>query len=416
MRKSPLTAPGSPRRRFRIRTSLGGFWFVVGTGIIGLTAVDSDINLLLLLFGLCVGAIMLSAFWDWRGLRRITVQRIVPDVLGADQPAEIRYLLTNHRRWGSIRNLQVVEILPRGGPIGETLAFVSILRPGESVTVDAPIRPARRGRIQFGQLTFKTSFPFAIFIKSFAIHLPDEAIVLPRLLMMNGDPNLSFHAGHERGGPSGLSRSIGDEEFYGVREFREGDNPRRIHWRRSARTGQLMVREMARTMQPQVWCVVDTQTREKDEAQQRLLEEIVSAAATFVCSALEQGMKVGLICNGEPLVVLPPGAGRANRPRLLREMALREHNHSDPLAEHIRRLSWPMRWRGPCMLLAVENSVEVRRAAGALNRSIGHTTILVPGTPGFDEQFTASGGGAKPATRTESRNESRVAATRGGRR
>jgi uncharacterized protein (DUF58 family) len=389
MRKKSSIAADASRRRFRIRIGVGGFWFLVGSVLIGLAAIDSNINLLLILFGLCFGAILLGALWDLRGLRKIAAQRILPDVLGVEQIAEIRYVLTNLRRWGSIRNLRIVDHMPPGGPLAGALAFVAILRPGETVTVAAPVRPLRRGKIQFGQLILQTSFPFAIFTKSVARIAAAEAIVLPKLLHMKGDPELSIHHGIETGGAAGLTRASGDEEYYGVREFRAGDNPRRIHWRRSAQTGQLMVREMARTLQPQVWCVVDTLAPAKDDPRHSVVEQIISAAATFVCGALERGIKVGLICNGDPLVVLPPGAGRQNRPRLLRELALRERNTSDSLAGHIRRLSWPMRWRGPCVMLAAEKNVEVRRAASALNSAIGPTTVLVPGTSAFDDIFVA---------------------------
>ena len=84
-----------------------------------------------------------------------------------------------------------------------------------------------------------------------------------------------------------------------------------------------MVREMAQSGDNQLWCVVDTCVAPGDAGQARRLELAISAAATVICDALERGAKVGLICNGEPLVVMPPAAGRARRPRLLRELAIR---------------------------------------------------------------------------------------------
>src|ERR1041385_9564939 len=54
------------------------------------------------------------------------------------------------------------------------------------------------------------------------------------------------------------SRIKGEEEYYGVREYRIGDNPRRIHWRRTAQTGQLMVRDMAKTRDLRFWGLLDS--------------------------------------------------------------------------------------------------------------------------------------------------------------
>jgi uncharacterized protein (DUF58 family) len=48
------------------------------------------------------------------------------------------------------------------------------------------------------------------------------------------------------------------DEFYGVKEHREGENPRFIHWRRSARTGTLVAKEMTQVSPPRLLILVDT--------------------------------------------------------------------------------------------------------------------------------------------------------------
>jgi uncharacterized protein (DUF58 family) len=188
-----------------------------------------------------------------------------------------------------------------------------------------------------------------------------------------------------------MSRAKGDEEFYGLREFREGDNPRRIHWRRSAQTGQLMIREMANTREAQIWCAVDTRCDPRDAEQATRMEIAISAAATAICEALERGTKVGLICNGEPLTVLPPVGGRPRRARLLRELAIRGPNPDDGLAPHVRRMAWPTRWRGSCLLFAAGESEDLRAAARVLGSAVGPTTTYLPGTPAFEAMFICPG-------------------------
>ncbi len=367
--------------------SLRGAFFLFGTTLIGLASIDAGINLLLMVFGLCLGAVLMSGFIGWRSLRQLSVQRIAPDGTTAGQPFEIRYAVRNHSRWGAVRNLHILDVVERGAVLSAPEAYVAFLRPGESLIVTVPIAARSRGRVRLSSIRCTTTFPFGIFAKSVTMRLEHEILVFPKLGRLVGDVRPATRAADASQSGGAIASIKGEEEFYGVREYRAGDNPRRIHWRQSARTGQLMVREMTKTRDHKFWCVLSTRVNPKEPTDLQRLESAISAAATAICDALEKGIKVGLICDGEPLVVLPPGGGRAHRPRLLRELALRTRNTHDDLAPHIERLSWPNQWRGACLLFAPRETEEVRAAARALYRAIGPATICLPGTSAFDGLF-----------------------------
>ncbi len=380
-----------PRRRrkapYGFHISKGAAVYLVGLLLIGLVAVNADINLLMVLFGLGAGAMVVSAFFNWLALRRISVSRIVPDVVLAGQPFIIRYTLSNRRRWGMSHGLHVVDALSPDARMAPPEAFIPCLRPTETCVVDVPAVCPKRGRIPFDRIVVATRFPFGLFTKYATFDAPIEIVVFPQLGRLLADVGLPSRTSDitDGGGPSNLS---GDEEFYGVREYRAGDNPHRIHWRRSARTGQLMVREMSRTRAAQIWCIVDTRVAPGNTAASERLERTISCVATVVCDALERGAQVGLLCNGEPLLVLPPGGGRAHRPRLLRELALRTENHTDRLTPHLERLAWPARWRGPCLLFGADDSEDLHQAARVLARVVGPPSIHVADTPQFDGLFS----------------------------
>lgn len=382
-------------RRLGIHFSVNALFFLFGTAVIGLAGVDADANLLLLVFGLCFGATLMSVSLGWRGLRGLEVKRLAPDALVAGQQSEIRYSLTNRRRWASARNVHLVDVLPVEAPLTSPETYVSVVRPGESVILSVPVVPCSRGRLSFRRIGIATRFPFGLFTKYVSRKADCEIIVFPALGHLTGDVTSRSRSVDASAGGGLSARGRGDEEYYGVREYRIGDNPRRIHWRRSARTGQLMIREMAKTRDRQLWCVLDTRVDPGDAGQADRLELAISCAATVVCDALERGMKVGLMCNGEPLLVLPPGGGRAHRPRLLRELALRGSNVEDDLVPHIRRLSWPARWWGSCMLFAADATPDLRFAAQMLGRALGPTTLHTPGTPIFDDFFRPPGAEVK---------------------
>ncbi len=377
-----------------IRVSPGGVLFMLGVALIGMAGIDVDNNLLMMLASLCTAGLVLNLFTGWRGLRRLGVQRIVPEVMVAGQPFAIRYSVTNRRRWGCVRCIHIMDELPSPVKLSRPEAFIPILRPGETVTLGVPVVSSRRGRIRLSTIRVATRFPFGVFTKIVRVRQDQDLIVFPALGRLLTDVRLTSRSSDASGG-TWAARSAGDEEFYGVREYRIGDNPRRIHWRRSARTGQLMIREMARTREHQLWCVVNTRVNPRDPRQTDRLELAISCAATVICDALEHGVKIGLICNGEPMVVLPPTSGRTRRARLLGELAARSTNAADLLAPHIRRLAWPARWRGPGMLFSAVEDEDLDSAERLLERAIGPMTRFVPGGVAFDSLFRSGDGDRK---------------------
>ncbi len=373
-----------------LRFSLGSAYFLAGATLIGLAALDADNNLLMMLFALCTAVTALNLLAGWRVLRGLVVQRVLPDVLVAGEPVVIRYAVTNTRSWGWARCLHLRDVLPAGAPMTVPEAFVPRLRSGETAILNVPAMASTRGRIPFSTIEIETDFPFGIFRKLVRVSAPNEAIVFPTLgrLLTNIKAAPQSSDASLNGGRT--LRTAGDEEFYGIREYRIGDNPRRIHWRRSARTGQLVIREMARSRDHQFWCVVNTLIDPDDDAQVGRLESAISCVATVVCDALERNARIGLISNGEPMLVLPPRGGRAHRPRLLKELAMRARNVDRPLAAELQRVAWPARWRGRCLLFGAAENEDLAAAQRLLTHALGPTAIYVPGESAFDDLFEAN--------------------------
>ena len=92
--------PAAPRRGTRF--TLGGGIFVIISLLIGAAAVQSQANLLFLLFGLTVGSLVVAYLLGWIVLRGVWVQRILPGGVNVGHPVEILYRLHNRKRlWRS---------------------------------------------------------------------------------------------------------------------------------------------------------------------------------------------------------------------------------------------------------------------------------------------------------------------------
>lgn len=378
--------------RYSMRLTWSGFGFLVASLITGIVSLQQGTNVLVVLFGIFVGAVFINGLSGWWALRRMEILRVLPEAAVAGAPCTIHYVLRSQRRWARAYALRLTDRVSRGnsadGVVRDVESFVPVLRPNHELTVAVPTVWPRRGVVRFRRLTISTRFPFRLFMKRRTERTEDELVVFPRLMRVRTSVRHGLHAADTtRSSENGRERPPGDDEFYGLRPYRSGDNPRRIHWRRTARTGEVFVRELSRLRQSQFWIVVNTRHAAADLDAAHRVELAISGAATLICDVLDQSGKVGLIVNGSPALVSPPGSGPALRGRLLRELAERQDNHDEPLSIALQRLSWASRWRGKVVLLGPNADDDLRVSAAWLAQHAGPVTTLVPGTAVFDSYF-----------------------------
>jgi uncharacterized protein (DUF58 family) len=196
----------------------------------------------------------------------------------------------------------------------------------------------------------------------------------------------------------------GEPEFHGVREYRQGDNPRWIHWRRSARTGQLVIREHTVVHDSQLIVVLDPWPSPGTEpggrrrpsghrrgaarhARDPRVERLISAAATALCEALDRGHRVGLICRAAVPIIVAPAGGRAHRQRLLNELALIGPGRADGLDQLIAAIRWSTGWNARCLLFVPGTTDLHARAARMLGARAESLTVISPQTGSLDKLF-----------------------------
>lgn len=113
--------------------------------------------------------------------------------------------------------------------------------------------------------------------------------------------------------------------FVGVRAYTPGDPLRHLHWKATARHGQLMLREFERVKSSAVWLHLDLQGFGKQGMV--YLEHATSLAASLLLAASEEGLAVGLTLGGKSL---PLGFGSIHEQRLLVELG-RAALQEDPM-------------------------------------------------------------------------------------
>ncbi len=157
--------------------------------------------------------------------------------------------------------------------------------------VEYPLLGRVRGRFATGPLSVRTVDPFGLVQLDRQFVATSEVMVTPRVVPL---PTIRTLGG---GGSTGESRPhrdgvVGQDDAL-VREYRQGDDVRRIHWRSTARWGDLMVRREEQAWDPSASVVLDSRgSAHAGRGMQNSLEWAISAAASIGIHFLDDGFAI----------------------------------------------------------------------------------------------------------------------------
>ncbi|MBI4579441.1 MAG: DUF58 domain-containing protein [Planctomycetes bacterium] len=372
--------------------------------LVGASAFTSDANLLLLIFGVVLGLLAFSAGGCARMVRKVDVERTVAEAVVAGRPFRIIYTLRNRRRWVSAWTLRVTEIpAGRSGPTFPH-AFIPLLPPRQDLVVELTASCPSRGRVGLRGIRLSCGFPFGLFTCTVDLQLPGELIVYPAVGRMRRDL-WRKHAAAAVAPTRHADRAGGEDEFHGVREYRLGDNPRWIHWRRSAHAGELIVREHVAVRDSQIVFFLDPwplateappdarrrgggpAQRSSSNGEDHKAERIISAAATAICDALDAGHRVGLVCRAAVPIIIAPAGGRTHRRRLHHELALLAPGTFTGLDQLIAGIRWSSGWHARCMLFTTQAGELHNRVLRLLATHSDSVMMISPQSTLLDKLF-----------------------------
>ena len=334
------------RRGHIYRLTLSGALFVAALLLILLAAVNTQRALLLMLFGLMVGAFFLSVAAARRMLGAVEVRRDLPHRVFANRVVHLGYYVRHLRgararpgRFGrlargakgqplfvlrrpanlAVLGLEISEIDPPAA-LQTVGAFCLYLPRGGVFKSGSRMVIRQRGRFRLVGLRLATRFPFALLRGSRDVAQADELIVWPALGRLKAD--LLARGAVEVSNAAPSQDRSGADEFFGLREYRQGDNPRWIHWKRTAAVGTPVVREMAKPNPDTLYVLLDPQLDSLAPPALAMRERLISCAATLIEHAFHREYRVGLAtAYGAHGVGLPPAAGMGQRTALLDALA-----------------------------------------------------------------------------------------------
>lgn len=194
----------------------------------------------------------------------------------------------------------------------------------------------RRGLFTLGPTEIHTGDPFGVFNVdlSFSASMPllvlPPVVPLPAIQIAHGG-----RSGEARPRDNTLDRTVSAAS---VREYMPGDSKRWIHWRTTARHGDLFVRMFDGTPSGDWWILLDmdhhVQVGQGDDATD---EHGVILAASLADRGVRLRHAVGFVAHGEELVWMPPAEGEGQRWEILRSLALVTRGER-PLSEVLTRV------------------------------------------------------------------------------
>jgi len=287
------------------RPTRDGWWCLAAALGLGFAAMNTGNNLLYLMTSLLMALIIVSGVLSEQSRRGLRLRALIPDEIYVGQPMTLGARLENVKRRRTSHSLALETA-------GRRL-YVERLPAGEARLLAWEAALPRRGRQRLPGVRVTTRFPFGLFFKSSRVLLDDEVIVFPAVQPLSAVSRRRLAAT----GTRPVRRRGRGHDLFKLRDYRAGDDPRLIHWRSSAKTGGLVVRELeAETaLDARLLLVGDGR---RDPAR---MEAALSEAASLAAHVVRSGGAVELVGPG---VHVPPGRGRAHLRRVLTGLALFE--------------------------------------------------------------------------------------------
>jgi uncharacterized protein (DUF58 family) len=284
-----------------LKISKAGAFYIVMTLLFGFSAVNTGNNLLFLVVSGLLAFMSITGLAGMYNLKKLTPELLPPAEIIAGSAAMFKLRVMNAKRY--LPSFLITVSIPGGKE--DMLTVIPGKGVGEgTVTTTFP----ERGRAGIGEITISSTFPVNFFTRYWTFSQDASLIVFPRLL-----PGVAVGHGDEkeRTGYNALSARGQDGELERIFDYSGSEPLRMIHWKLSARTGDLLVKEFGSQVAEPL--IIDL-----DMLPGSNLEERISKAAWLVKRWAEK-RPVGLVLDRH---TIPPEAGRRHAMHLLTELAL----------------------------------------------------------------------------------------------
>jgi uncharacterized protein (DUF58 family) len=321
----PVLAKRTPLRwigyRMEYKITREGWMYILGIVLVSMAAINTGNNLLFLILACLIASILMSGILSSITLAGVEMRLELPERIFAGQTVRANLELKNEKLTLPSFSLRVEAVKPKGAASAallETPVYFPYLPRQQSVTQSVPLLFQNRGIYRQETFRIVTRFPFGFLQKARRLDLAAEALVYPSVEA--GPEFLEILPGIQ-GAMASLAKGHG-EDLYALRDYMPNDSARHVHWKASARSGSLMVREFSRDDDCRVLLVFDAckpaafRSSAKDK---EIFERAVALCAAIAWNFSEREALLEF-CSGSVSVPLLPAS--ENILEILRHLAL----------------------------------------------------------------------------------------------
>ena len=284
-----------------MNVSREGKRFILAAFLTALAAFNTGNNLIYLIFSMMLSILVISVVVLKMNLKGLAL-RVSPEYpVFAEVPAVLEIVVTNNKR--NLPSYSIKVSSPEA--IAKEAYFPKISARSEALQTVRVVYK-KRGVYGFGDFYLSSSFPFIFLTQKIVSAISEKVIVYPEIKEF--DDSLPEPA--KEGDALSYKGMRRGEEFSSIREFRYGDDRRKIHWKASAKTTRLMVTEYAAEEPKKLTVILDNLMPPDD----RVFENAVSLAASLTDRFLREGFYVRLFTCRK---VVPFGSGGVHLYKIL---------------------------------------------------------------------------------------------------
>ncbi len=363
-------------------------YFLIAISLLTLALLLNDFEFGILVLGIS-SLFFVSNIWGLPEKVDLVLDReVVPDETfgGEDIRVESRVGNSTTKRLVNVEVTESIDnrIVPEKG----TNQSLIVLQPREEAVLPFEFPSPPRANYEIGPMVIRVRDPFGLYLKE-ARFESQTLSVMPRPERLRRAYFRPKHVGPWPGVI--LSKMLGmGTEFYSLREYVPGDDPKRINWKSSARNNSLIVNETEAERVTNVMVVLDTDVTFFGPTEGEMFERSIQAAASISVSLLRQGNRVGLVLQGGERGSIPAGFGKRHERRILYLLAAARPGRASVSTSYVLNLLARRIIPSRSQIVVISPLLDPEIKDGLRQLIVaGYGMLVVSPTPSMPDQFVS---------------------------
>ena len=218
-----------------IKITKAGYLYIFTTIFLGFAGINTGNNLVYLITAFLLGFMGISGFFGRQNIYGLNIFLESPDEVFANKEFPLKIIIENKRKF-------LPAFLINVNVNGKEVLF-PFIKEKNSASVLLPFKFYERGINKIDNISISSVFPFNFFIRFNYLNIAFEKIVFPEPININNI--LIIDDKKKKTGENSIDKKGFTGDLISIREYRERDSIKFIHWKSSAKVDNLMVKEIS---------------------------------------------------------------------------------------------------------------------------------------------------------------------------